>query len=172
MTRVMWKAGRLRTRLCGGLVVRGLDRSDLGLFLGDAFRQHGLELDLLLLLLVQSAALEGVQVTAALETDGSNETLDLWRFGIRLSTLLLRTRNLPSYNVLPHIILLAQIEELPDLRSPLGAQSLRQHIIRQPRDIVITLLDDYNREDGDVWSNDASTDGFALTFTSAASAVA
>jgi hypothetical protein len=134
--------------------------------------RYVLVLRLLLLLVIETAALERVEVTAALETLGSNEALDLRCLGVGLCVLLLRTLHLPANDVLADIILLAQVEEATDLGRTLGAETLGQDVVGQAGDIVITLLDDNDREDGDVGADDASTDGLALALTRAASTVA
>jgi len=153
-------------------VVRCFDGCDLCLLLGHPFLKESVKLGLLLLLTVQSAALEGVQVTTALETNGCDEPLDFRCLSIGLCVLLLGTLHLPPNNVLPNIILLGQIEELPDLRSPLRPQPFRQHIIRQPRNIRLALLHNHQRQHGNIGPNDATPDRLALTLTSATGTVA
>ena len=59
-----------------GLLVRGLDGCDLLLLLGDALGDERVVLGLLLLLVLDLAGLDGVQVAAALETLGRDEALD------------------------------------------------------------------------------------------------
>jgi len=148
--------------------MRSLDGSNLGLFLRDAFGEEVVEFCFLLLLALELAALEGVEVTPALETDGCDQTLDFWRLGIRLCVLLLRTLHLSPDNILPDIILLPQVEKASNLRRPLRAQSLREDIIRQSGDVALALLDDNEGEDGDVGPDDAATDGLALALAGAA----
>jgi hypothetical protein len=187
--------------------VGSLDSGDLGLLLRETLGDEGakpivrwddhremmidvLVFGLLFLLVCYSAGLDGVEVTATLETERGDQALDLGtayerlaqnrrdkskvdiRLGVGLRILLLRALNLPSHNVLPNIILLAQVEELANLGRPLGTQSLGQHHIRQAGDLLLTLLDDDQRENGDVRTDDASTHGLALAFTGAAGAVA
>ena len=84
------------------------------------------------------------------------------RLGIWLSILLLRTLHLLPNDILPHVILLPQIKKAPNLRHPLRAQSLREHIIRQPQNLPFALFDDDQAEDGDVRPDDAPADGLAL----------
>lgn len=93
------------------------------------------------------------------------------RLGIGLRILLLGTRHLSSNNVLPDIIFLGQVEELPDLGRPLGPETLRQHVIGQTRDLVFTLLDDDERKNRNIRANDAATDGLALAFAGTTGAV-
>jgi len=156
----------------GGLVVRGFDCCDLGLLLSDTLLHKGIIFCLLLLLAVDATTVERTEVTAALETDGSDQSLDFGCLSVGLGVLLLRALHLTSHNVLPDIILLRQVKELPDLRCPFGTKSLGQNIVSEARDIVVTLLDDDEGEDGDVRADDATTDGFALPFTFAVGTVA
>jgi hypothetical protein len=53
-----------------------LDGSNLGFLLRNALGKDGVVLCLLLLLGIESPALDGAEVTLALETLGCNETLD------------------------------------------------------------------------------------------------
>ena len=59
-----------------GLLVRSLDGCGLLLLLGDALGDERVVLGLLLLLVLDLAGLDGVQVAAALETLGRDEALD------------------------------------------------------------------------------------------------
>lgn len=94
------------------------------------------------------------------------------RLGVGLGVLLLRALDLPSNNILCYIVLLAQVEESPDLGRTLGSESLGEDAVGQSRDLGLTLLDDYKREDGDVGTDDAPTDGLALALTVATGTVA
>ena len=58
------------------LLVRCLDGGDLLLLLGNTLGEESVVLGLLLLLVVEPATLEGTQVTATLETDGGDQSLD------------------------------------------------------------------------------------------------
>lgn len=100
------------------------------------------------------------------------KNIEYVRLGVGLGVLLLRRLDLSPDNVLPHIVLLAKVEELPDLRRPLRAQPLRQHVIRQPRDLFIALLDNDQAEHSDIRADDASPNGLALALAGAAGAVA
>lgn len=93
------------------------------------------------------------------------------RFGVGLGGLLFRALDLSSDNILSHIVLLAQVEELSDLGCTLGTKSLWKDVVGQTGDLTLALLDNDEREDGDVGADDASADGLALAFTSAANAV-
>lgn len=152
---------------------------------------HVLELHLLLLLRYQTALLERVEVTAALEASRGDEALDLGtkrllrqlpvafirvgghsRLSVRLRVLLLRALNLAADNILPHVVLLGQVEEPADLRRALRSEPLGNNGVRQAGDVAIALLDDHAGEDGDVRANDAAAHGLSLALTCAARAVA
>ena len=94
------------------------------------------------------------------------------RLGVRLRTLLLRGRDLATDDVLAHVILLRQVEELADLGGPLRAEALGQDVLRQAGNLVLALLDDHKREDSDIGANDAATDRFALALTGTADTIA
>lgn len=94
------------------------------------------------------------------------------RLGVRLSIRVLLALNLPANNVFPDIVLLAQVEELPDLGCPLGTETLGKDVIGESWDFTLTLLDDNEGEDGNIGANDAATDGLAPAFTGAADAIA
>ena len=94
------------------------------------------------------------------------------RFEVGLRTLLLRARNLTPDNVLPHIILLVQVEEFANLGRTLRPETLGEDVVGEPRDLVIALLDDNEGEDGDIGADDAATNRLAAALTGATGAVA
>ena len=57
-----------------------------------------------------------------------------------------------------HIIFTRQIEELANLSRPLRPQPLRLHTIRQTRDLPFALLDDTERQHGQIGRDDATPD--------------
>ena len=94
------------------------------------------------------------------------------RLGVWLRVLLLRTRDLSPDHVLPHIILLGQVEEFADLGSPLGTKTFGDDGVGQSGDLVLALLDDDHGEDSNIGADDAATNGLALALTGAADTVA
>jgi len=154
------------------LVVRCLDGGDLCFFLRQALSDEGIVLCFLLFLVLNTATLDGAKMATALETHGGNETLDLGCFSIGFSVLLLLALDFSPDNVFPHIILFAKVEEPPDLGGPLGAKALGEYIVGEPGDVVVTLLDDDEREDSDVGTDDAATDRLALALTGTARTIA
>jgi hypothetical protein len=94
------------------------------------------------------------------------------RLGVRLSLGVLLALNLTPNHILADIILLAQVEELANLGGALGSETLGEDDVGEPGDVVLALLDDDEREDGDVGADDAATHGLALALAGAADAVA
>lgn len=118
-----------------------------------------------------SLSLDSSKSALALKALRGNETLDLWSLGVGLLIWVLWL-NLTADNVLANIILLAQVEELSDLGGSLWSQSLWERDVGQARNIVVSLLDDDQGQNGKIWPNNASTDGLSLALTSAAWSVA
>jgi len=117
-------------------------------------------------------AVEGAEAAAALQADGGDKSLDFGCLGVGFGVLLLRALDLSSDDILSHIVLLAQAEELSDLGRALGTESLGEDVVGQPGDLALALLDDDEGEDGNVGTDDAPTDGLALALAVATSAVA
>jgi hypothetical protein len=115
--------------------------STLSLGLGDTLGKGSSILSSSILGSLSIAALECDTVALVLKTLGSNETLDFGGLGIWLLALPLWL-NLTTDNKLADIVILGETEELADLRSALGTQTLGVNNIGQPWDIGITLLDD------------------------------
>ena len=142
---------------------------------------------------LDAGELDSAEVTTTLQAEGSDETLNLRttsrtnsqlcayanKIEVEYARLLvgllfgvLRTLHLPTYDVFPYIILFGEVEELPDLCRTFRAETLGEDVVGQSRDLSLTLLDNDEREDGDVGSDNASTDGLARTLTSATGTVA
>lgn len=71
-----------------------------------------------------------------------------------------------------YIVFLGEAEELSDLGGALGTETLWVHNIGDTWELGITLLYNGESENGQVHSDDASTDGFTLTLTGSARTVA
>lgn len=153
-------------------MVRGFDGCELGLLLSHTLLHKGIVFCLLLLLAVDPATVKRTEVTAALETDGSDQSLDFGCLGVRFGVLLFRALHLTPHNVLPNIVLLRQVEEPSDLRCPFRTKSLGKNIVGEPSDIIVALFNNDNGEDGNIRADDATTDGFALPLACAACTVA
>jgi hypothetical protein len=93
------------------------------------------------------------------------------RLGIRLPALLLGS-DLPPHNVLPDVVLLAQVEEALDLGRALGAETLGKDVVGEARNLSLALLDQHDAQHRDVRPDDATPHGLALALAGAARAVA
>lgn len=71
-----------------------------------------------------------------------------------------------------YVIVLGKIEELADLGGPLGSEPLGVGDVGKTGDFGLTLLDDGEGENGQIGTDDASTDGLPLALTSATGTVA
>jgi len=87
------------------------------------------------------------------------------RLRIWLGILLLLARHLPPDNVLPDIIFLRQIEELPDLSRPFWSKPLGHDVVGQAGDLIGTMFDNHQGENTYVRSYDASADRLASSLT-------
>jgi len=143
----------------------------LALGIGDTLGENLGVLVSSILGLLGVAALECDAVTLVLEALRSDKTLDLGCLGVWLLTLTLWL-NLTTNDELANIIILAEAEELADLRGTLGTKTLGCDGISDTWDIGVTLLDDAEGEDGEIHCDDATTDGFTLAFTGTTWAVA
>ena len=142
------------------LLVGSLDGGSVLLLLGLTLGNQGVVLGDGLLLGQGVPLLQTPQVSLPLQPHGGDEPLDLGGLGVRLAFIL--AGNLTSDDELPDVVLLAQVEEPPDLGSPLGSKTLGEDGVGQTGDLLLTLLDDDDGEDGNVGVDDASTNGLAL----------
>lgn len=86
--------------------------------------------------LVDALALDGPAMPLPLQGQGGDQALDLGGFAVLLAILLLHSP--VRVDVLPHIIILAEVEELADLGRPLGAALARLLCVCQPGDLAGT----------------------------------
>lgn len=115
--------------------------------------------------------LECESMTLVLETLWGDQTLDLWCLGVDLLALTLWL-NLTTDNEFTDIILLGEPKELSNLGGTLGTQSLWVDNVGDTWNVALSLLNNAQGENGQIHSDDASTDGFTLALTSSAWAVA
>lgn len=94
------------------------------------------------------------------------------RFGVWLSVLLLLALDLAADDKLGDVVLLGEVEEASDLCRTLGSEALGEDLVGEAWDVVVALLDDLEREDGDVAGDDAAPDrlAYALALSSWAEA--
>merc|ERR1719442_170631 len=113
--------------------------------------------------LLSPPPLEGEPVSLPLQHDWGHQPLDLRRLVLLLLALLQRQR--PLDDVLAHVVLLGQVEKLPDLAGALGSESPGDGVVGQPGDLALALLHDGQVEDGQVPVHDAAADRLALALT-------
>lgn len=118
---------------------------------------------------LSAAALDGNALALALETLGSNQTLDLGGLGVVLLALL---GDGTADDELADVVLLVETEEATDLGGTLGAETLGDNGVGQAGELALALLDDGESEDSKVLAGDGTADGLALALTGAAGAVA
>jgi len=119
---------------------------------------------------LSSSSLEGDSVALVLKTLRSNESLNPGSLGVWLLPLALGL-DFATNNELANIIVLGQTEEISDLGSTLGSESLGMGNIGQSSDITITLLDNHEGEDSEISGNNTSTNRLALPLSGPAGAV-
>ena len=111
----------------------------------------------------------GLAGALALQGQGSDKTLDL---GGLTDLLALLAGELAVDDVLANIVVLGQVEKLADIVGTLGTQTTGNGFVGQSLDGLFSDLGDYQVQDSDVLSYNASTDGLALAHTTATLAVA
>jgi len=131
--------------------------------------QEGVVLLGILLALLLLTALEGLQVALVLQALRSDQTLDLGGLEDGLLAVLV---DLALDDVLTNIILLAEVEQLADLGGTLGTQAARLDGVGQTGNVLVTLLDNDQVQDGQLRRDNAAANGLALALTSLARAVA
>jgi len=146
----------------------GLDGGDSLLALNKTLGQQRVVFGLLLFLADESSLVQRAEVTAALQSDGCNETLNLGCLGIRLRAFLLLRGDFTANNVLPDIVLLIEVEELADFGGALGAKAFGEDVVRKTNNGGVASFDDNQAEYGDVGADDATADRLALALSRSA----
>src|SRR4051812_8403620 len=113
---------------------------------------------------LSAAALDGNALALALETLGSNQTLDLGGLGVVLLALL---GDGTADDELADVVLLVETEEATDLGGTLGAETLGDNGVGQAGELALALLDDGESKDSKVLAGDGTADGLALALTGA-----
>lgn len=90
-------------------------------------------------------------MTLALETLGSNQTLDLGGLGVLGLALL---GDGAADDELADIVLLVEAEETADLGGTLGTQALGDNGVGQAGELALTLLDDAQSQNSEVQTGD------------------
>lgn len=145
-----------------------LDLSLLGLLLLDTLGQQLGVLGGGVLLDLGVSELLGSETSLSLQSLRGDETLDLWSLGVGLVAL----GDLTSDDKLADVVLLGQAEELSNVVGSLWSQSLWNGLVGEALDFLLALLEDHQAQDGQVWADDASTNGLSLTLAGSARSVA
>merc|ERR1712173_371414 len=105
-----------------------------------------------------------------LQHHGGDQTLHLGRCKLLLLSVLKGKG--PLNDILANVILLGQVEKLPDLAGTLGSQPAGDGVVGQSGDLSLSLLDDGHGEDGEVAVDDAPADRLPLALSILAGTVA
>jgi len=108
-------------------------------------------------------------VPLALDHSWGDQTLDLG--GDRPDFTVLDSLVVTD-NVLPDVIGGRKVEQLPDVGSPLGSETLWDALVGQSGDLTISLLDNSKIENRQASINNATVDGFTFALTGSAAPVA
>jgi hypothetical protein len=99
------------------------------------------------------------------------QSLNLGSLGVWLLLRILGL-NFPPNDKFPDIVLLCQVEEFANLAGSLGSKTFGVGDIGDTRDIVVALLDNNDRKDRKIRTDDATTDRLALAFAGTTGTVA
>jgi len=125
------------------------------------------------LVLLSPSPLEGQSVSLSLKDQRGNQTLDLGSLGdLLLRFLSLLRREFTPDHVLSDIILFAQVEEFSDLRSSLWSKSSWEVSVRETRNLLFSLFDNDEVQNGNVGTDDATPDGFTFALSISSGSVA
>merc|ERR1719220_1451435 len=120
--------------------------------------------------LLSPPPLESEPVPLPLEHHRGDQALHLGRSKLLLLSILKGKG--PLNDILADIVLLGQVEKLPDLASTLGSQPASDRVVGQSGDLSLSLLDDGHGEDREVAVDDAPADRLPLTLSILAGTVA
>ena len=98
-----------------------------------------------------------------LKHDWGDQPLDLR--GLILLLLAILKGQGPLDHILADIIILAQVEKLPDLAGTLGSKSPGDGVVGESGDLTLTLLDNGQVEDGKITINNTSADRLPLALS-------
>merc|ERR1719370_717234 len=110
--------------------------------------------------LLSPPPLESEPVPLPLEHHGGDKALHLGCCKLLLLSVL--EGKGPLNDILANVILLGQVEKLPDLAGTLGSQPARDGVVSQSRDLSLSLLDDGHGKDREVAVDDAPAGSLPL----------
>lgn len=77
-----------------------------------------------------------------------------------------------AHDILAHVVVFGQVEELADLASTLGTTSTRDNAVGETVDLLLALLDNHERQDAQILVDYAALDRLAASLATAALTVA
>lgn len=113
--------------------------------------------------LLSPPPLKGEPVSLPLKHHWGYQPLDLG--GLILLLLAILKGQGPLDHVLADIVILAQVEELPDLAGTLGSKSPGDGVVGESGDLTLTLLDDGQVENGEITVNNTAADRLTLALS-------
>merc|ERR1719370_1402404 len=120
--------------------------------------------------LLSPPPLESKPVPLPLEHHGGDKALHLGCCKLLLLSILKGKG--PLNDILANVVLLGQVEKLPDLTSTLGSQPARDGVVSQSGNLSLSLLDYGHGKDREVAVDDAPADRLPLSLSILAGTVA
>jgi len=108
--------------------------------------------------------------TLSLQSDWRDQALDLWCLRSRLLSFLGGQSS--TDHILPHIILLAQIEKSADLGGTLWSKATWNNLVGEALDLIVSLLHHNKSQDGEIGVDDTPTDRLAFALSGSARTIA
>jgi len=146
----------------------GLPSAPFGVFLGpEKFRPGGHKLPVSgfgLFRGFDSRSGSSFLASLSLKSDWGDESLDLWCLGSGFGVFLISFQ-FSSDDKRSDIVFLFEIEQFSDLVSSFWSQSSVNNGVGQTGDFVVTFSDDAGGDNGQIVVNNATSDGFSLSFT-------
>jgi len=122
-------------------------------------------------LLLSALLLERHDLSLALQALRRDETLNLGRLELRLRLALLELKWL-AHDILAHVVLLAQVEELANMVGTLGTTNARHNAVGETINLLLALLDNDKRQHAELIVHDAALDRLATTLAAATLTIA
>merc|ERR1711963_851466 len=113
----------------------------------------------------------GFLASFSLKSDWGDQSLDLWGLGSGFRVFLVGGK-LSSDDKVSDIVFLFEVEQLSDFVGSFWSQSSINNGVGQTSNIVVTLSDNAGGQNSQIVVDDATSDGFSLSFTGSFASVA
>merc|ERR1711907_5303 len=113
----------------------------------------------------------GFLASFSLKSDWGDQSLDLWSLGSGFRVFLVGGK-LSSDDKVSDIVFLFEVEQLSDFVGSFWSQWSINNGVGQTGNIVVTLSDDAGGQNSQIVVDDATSDGFSLSFTGSFASVA